>query len=142
MNYQLGALTLQELSLKREFASIGQAINIQLAGDWEGQVIEYLADLQMGLDSLNTAPQYEEERQEIFELKKQIVNTLVRRITIDRNRELHVEISLNLLGLLEDKSSSNNSGDGPSKRGQIQSGGIYTRKRLSLVHRRHCASCG
>jgi len=143
MDYQLGALTLQELSLKREFASIEQAVNIHLLGDWERHVIEYLPDLlQMGLDSLNAAPQSEEERQEIFELKKQTVNTLVRRITIDRNRELNVEMGLNLLGLLEDKSSSNNSGDGLSKRGQIQSGGIYTHKRLSLVHRRHCASCG
>jgi hypothetical protein len=74
----------------------------------------------MGLNSLNTAPQSEEERQEILELKKQTVNTLVRRITIDCNRELHVEISLNLLGLLEAKSNSNNSGGGHPKRGQIQ----------------------
>lgn len=96
----------------------------------------------MGLDSLNTAPQSEEERQEIFALKKQIVNTLVRRITIDRNRELQVEISLNLLGLLEDKSNSNNSGGGHSKRGQIQSGGIYTRIRSTRAHPHHRASCG
>jgi hypothetical protein len=127
MDYQLGTLNLQELSLKREFASIEQAVNIHLLGDWEGQVIEYLADLQMGLGSLNTAPQSEGERQKIFELKKQTVNTLVKRIMIDRNRELHVEIGLNLLGLLEDKSNSNNSGGRHSKRGQIQSGGIYTR---------------
>ena len=66
MDYQLGALTLQELSLKREFASIEQAVNIHLLGDWEMQVIEYLPDLQMGLDSLNAAPQSEEERQEIL----------------------------------------------------------------------------
>jgi site-specific DNA recombinase len=142
MDYQLGALTLQELSLKREFASIEQAVNIHLSSDWEGQVIEYLADLQIGLDSLNTAPQCEEERQEIFELKKQIVNTLVRRITIDRNRELHVEIGLNLLGLLNDKSNSNNSGGDHSKRGQIQSGGTYTRTRSVHVHPHRFSSCG
>ena len=142
MDYQLGALTLQEISLKREFASIEQAVIMHLLGDWEGQVIEYLADLQMGLDSLNAAPQSEEERQEIFELKKQTVNTLVRRITIDRNRELQVEISLNLLSLLDDKSNRDNSGDGHSKRGQIQSDGIYTRKRSTRVHPHHYASCG
>jgi len=67
MDYQLGALTLQELSLKREFASIEQAVNIHLLGDWERHVIKYLPDLlQMGLDSLNAAPQSEEERQEIL----------------------------------------------------------------------------
>ena len=96
----------------------------------------------MGLNSLNTAPQSEEERQEILELKKQTVNTLVRRITIDRNRELQVEISLNLLSLLDDKSNRDNSGDGHSKRGQIQSAGIYTRKRSTRVHPHHYAFCG
>ena len=63
MDYQLGVLTLQEISLKREFVSIEQAVNMHLLGDWEGQVIEYLADLQMGLDLLNAAPQSGEERQ-------------------------------------------------------------------------------
>ena len=122
--------------------SIEQAVNIHLLGDWEGQIIEYVADLQMGLDSLNTAPQNDEERQEIFQLRKQIVNTLVKKVTIDRNRELHVEIDLNLLGPLEDKSNSNNSGGGYSKRGQIRSGGIYTRILLIPSHPRRSSSCG
>ncbi len=51
---------------------------------------------------LNDVPQNDEERQEIFEIKKQIVNTLVRRVTIVRNREFHVEISINLLNLFND----------------------------------------
>ena len=37
-----------------------------------------------------------EDEQKIFELKRQTVTTLVRKVTIDRNRELHVEIGLNL----------------------------------------------
>lgn len=53
--------------------------NGTVLGDWEANVSEYLADLQTGLESLNAAPQTEEERQEIFELKKQIVNTLVKK---------------------------------------------------------------
>lgn len=141
MDYQLGMLTLQELSLKRELTSIGQAVNIHLSGDWEGEVKEYLADLQAGLDSLNAAPQSEEERREIFELKKQTVNTLVKRITIDRNRELHVEISLNLLGIISNQ-SNNKSGGGSSTRGQIERAGTYTRIRSTLSHHRHHASCG
>lgn len=100
MDYQLGAMTLQELGLKRELTSIGQAVNIHLLNDCEAKVKEYLADLQAGLESLNAAPQNDVDRQEIFALKKQAVNTLVRRITIDCNRELHVEISLNLLNLI------------------------------------------
>jgi hypothetical protein len=42
----------------------------QLLGDWEATVEGYLADLQMGLESLNAAPHHFEERLEIFVLKK------------------------------------------------------------------------
>ena len=104
MEYQLGAMTLQELSLKRDLASVRQAVNIHLLGDWEAKVKEYLADLRAGLESLNAIPQNDEEGQEIFALKKQTVNTLVRRVTIDCNRELFVEIGINLLNLLNDDS--------------------------------------
>jgi hypothetical protein len=100
MDYQLSPLTLQKLSLKREYANIEQAINIDALGDWEAKVREYIADLQAGLESLNSFPQNDRDRQEIFEIKRQTVNTLVRRVTIDRDRELHVEISINLLNLI------------------------------------------
>lgn len=122
MDYQLGALTLQELNLKREFTSIGQAVNIYLLGDWEAKVKEYLADLQAGLDSLNAVPQNDEERQEIFEIKKQIVNTLVGRVTIGRNRELRVVISLNLLNLINDDTSKRFEGQ---NKDQIKTVGIH-----------------
>lgn len=105
MDYQLGALTLQESSLKRELASIQQEFDIHSLGDWETRVIEYLADLQVGIESLNAVPQSEDEQGEIFELKRQAVNTLVKRITIDRNRELHVDISLNLRAIADNKSN-------------------------------------
>jgi hypothetical protein len=96
MDLQLGTLTLQELSLRRDLESIKQAINIQLLDDWEEGVRKYLARLQVGIASLNWDPQSVEEEQEIYELKRQTVTTLVRQITIDINRELHVDICLNL----------------------------------------------
>ncbi len=102
MDYQLGAIAIQELSLKREYADIGQAVNIYALGDWETRVVEYFADLQAGVDSLNVIPKNDEERLEIFEFKKQAVNTLVKRVTIDRDRQLHVVISINLLNLFHD----------------------------------------
>ena len=122
MDYQLGALTLQEVSLKRDFASIEQSINIHLLADWEERVEEYLADLQIGIDSLNAAPQSTEEQQEIFELKRQIVTTLVSRVTIDRNRELHVEIRLNLLKILNDGTPEGSEGN---NKDQIKTTGIH-----------------
>jgi hypothetical protein len=69
-------------------------------------VREYLADLQAGLESLNTEPQSEEERQEIFELKRQATKTLVRRITIDLNRELYVDICLDLLAIMKNRTGN------------------------------------
>ena len=107
MEYQLSALTMQGISLKHELSSLGQAISINALNNWEASVNEYLADLQAGIEELNNAaPQAEEERQEIFRLKKRIVDTLVKQITIDRDRELSVEIRLNLLDIIEEESQS------------------------------------
>ena len=128
MEYQLGIITLQELSLKREFASIGQAENIYSLNDWETKVKEYLADLQAGIESLNADTQNREDQQEIFAIKRQIVNTLVKKVTIDRNRELHVEISINLLRLFDDETTSGSKGKN-NTRGQIKQAGISPGRR-------------
>ena len=122
MDYQIGMLNAQELSLKHDLASVSQGINIQLFDDWEEHVREYLADLQVGIDSFNSHPQSAEDEQEIFEIKRQIVTTLVRRVTIDRNRELHVEISLDLLRILSDGIPNRFEG---TNKGQIKTAGIH-----------------
>jgi hypothetical protein len=71
MEQQLGILTMQEVSLKRELSTLGQAININALNDWEAKFSEYLADLRAGIDeSKKAAPQNEEERHVIFLLKK------------------------------------------------------------------------
>jgi DNA invertase Pin-like site-specific DNA recombinase len=122
MDYQLGTLELQEISLKRDFASIEQSINIHLLDGWEERVEEYLADLQVGIESLNADPQSPEDEQEIFELKRQIITTLVSRVTIDRNRELHVEIRLNLLKILNHGTPQGSEG---TNSGQIKTAGVH-----------------
>ena len=94
--------------------------SINALNDWEAKVEEYFADLQAGIDGLkNAAPLSEEEQHEIFQLKKQVVNTLVDRVTINRDRELSVTLRLNLLKILE----------GGSNSGAVHLGefGIYTR---------------
>ncbi|HET7144562.1 MAG TPA: hypothetical protein VFI68_11125 [Anaerolineales bacterium] len=129
-----GVMNVQELSLKREYKSIGQAVNIYVLGDWEAKIKEYLADLQTGLDSLDAVPVNDEERQEIFEIKKQIVSALVKRITIDRNRDLQVEISINLLNLSgdnpppkDDPDTRNSRTPGPKgkNKDKIKPAGVY-----------------
>jgi hypothetical protein len=69
MDYQLGALTLQQLSLKREHKSITQAVNFDALGDWETKVQKILVDLQT---SLNAVPQNDKDVQGIFKIKWQI----------------------------------------------------------------------
>ena len=139
MDYQLGALTRQEVSFKRELSSLGQAININALGDWETKINEYLVDLRAGIEELkNAVPQDEEERHNLFLLKKRIVDTLVERVTIDKNREVKVEIRLNLLQILDEEDSESNDPSAVYSR----RGGIYNRKRSHRVRRHRCAFYG
>lgn len=102
MEQQLATLTLQEISYKRDLVTLGQTININALDNWEAKFEEYLADLRAGVDELkNAAPQNDEERHSLFLLKKQVVDTLVERVTISKNCEIKVEIRLDLLAILD-----------------------------------------
>ena len=46
--------------------------------------------------SLDFEARSPEDAQEIFEIKRRTVTTLVRKVTIDRSRKLHVEIGITL----------------------------------------------
>jgi site-specific DNA recombinase len=124
MEQQLATLTLQEISYKRDLSTLGQTININALDNWEAKFEEYLADLQIGVEELkNATPQNEEERHNFFLLKKQVVDTLVEQITISKDREIKVEIRLNLLAILDqDAGLENLTPAAYSKRGEI-----YTR---------------
>lgn len=136
MQYQLSALTMQEMDLKRELSSLGHAISINALNNWEARVTEYLLDLQEGVKGLkNAVPHTDEERLEIFNLKKRIVNSLVERVTIDRERKLTVKIRLNLLDIPDTNPGQES---GAVHFGKV---GIYTRTQLPRVHRHRCAFC-
>ena len=49
LEYQMGALTIQEISLKHKLSLFGQAISINALNKWETRVNESLADLQVAL---------------------------------------------------------------------------------------------
>ena len=137
MENQLGAMTMQELSLKHELSSLGQRINLHSLNDWEEKFMEYLADLRIGVEELkNVAPQNDEERHQVFLLKKQMVDTLVHRATIDSNRKIMVDIRLNLLAILDQEAKST-----MLDLAYIGKGETYTRKRSARVHRHRCAFC-
>jgi hypothetical protein len=89
MEYQLSQLTFQEVTLKQELATLGETININALNNWEGNVVEILADLRAGVEDLKiVAPQTPEEQHEIFVLKKRVIDTLVERVEIDIDRNL------------------------------------------------------
>lgn len=136
LEYQLGTLTMQEINLKRELVALDQSININALKNWEDKVNEYLADLQAGIDELKIAvPQTSEEQHEIFLLKKRIVNALVERVTIDKERNLMVQIRLDLFDL-----ESNDPDENDSTVVQDSKDGTYSHRRSSRARPRRCAS--
>ncbi|MFZ2097002.1 MAG: recombinase family protein [Anaerolineales bacterium] len=120
MEYQLTALTLQEMNLKKEFATYGEVLQLTAHDDWEKVALEYFLDLRVGIESLNKNPESEEEKDEIFQLKRKIIKTLVNRVVIDEHRNLKVEIRVNVLDLLKQAASPNFS--------EIQKAGTYNHK--------------
>ena len=138
MEQQLHQLTFQEVSLKNELVSLGEAVNISALEDWESKVVEFLADLKTGVDELKTvAPQTLEEQHEVFLVKKRVVDTLVERIQIDRERNLQVQIRLNLLEIIG-KDARNET----IAAVQFREGETYTHIRSIRVRRHRCAFCG
>ena len=142
MENQLRGLTSIEISLKRELAMVGQSISIQALENWEQKIEEYWADLQAGIEEIkNAAPQTAEEQHQLFLLKKRIVNSLVSRVTIDKERNLEVTIRLDLFDLENNDPCGGDSTDVQTAV-QVSKDEIYTRKRSHRVHRHRCASCG
>ena len=99
--------------------------------NWEDKVQEYIGDLQIGLESLNAAPQDKEERREIFEAKREIVQTLVEKVLIGKDRKMKVVFRVNLRSLLDVEYESY----------QVQLAGTYTRIPTGRVRRRR-SGCG
>jgi site-specific DNA recombinase len=121
MEYQLGALTLQEMDLKHELATYGEIVQLTELNDWEKIAREYFLDLRAGIASLNKAPENEQEEDEIYQFKRKIIKTLVNRITIDKQRNLKIEIRVDILDLLKNAASPDFS--------EIQKAGTYIRIR-------------
>ena len=126
MESQLATLTMQEVSLRRELSSLGQSININALNNWQDRVNEYLLDMQVGLEELkNAAHQTEDEQHEIFLLKKRIVNSLVSKVTIDKDRNLKVDIRFDLFDLGNGGPDQN---DPTQPVVQVSKDGIYSRR--------------
>lgn len=90
------ALRPPDLPAAKEIVSIP---NLEL---WEEKTAEFLEDIRIGLNSLKeTAALDDQERQEIFNIKRQIVETLVEQINIGAGKKMEIVFRLNILTLLE-----------------------------------------
>lgn len=100
MDTQLAALSVQEAGIKRELASCQQTIDLKAIEGWEEKVGEYLADLRAGLEWLTVPPQNDEEALKQYEERRWVVQILVERVNISKDRELKVVFKLDVLAIL------------------------------------------
>ena len=128
MEFQLSALSFQELSLRRELTDLNETVRLSNLDGWEAQAREYLGDISAGLAWLNAEPGTDDEKREQFEARRRVVKALVDRVTIrkgdDGERDLRVVFRLDIPALLE------------QTRGSIKSAGTYT-DRFDLLPLRH-----
>jgi DNA invertase Pin-like site-specific DNA recombinase len=115
MESRLNELYRLEVELKNELASIEQSVDEHLFEGWEEKVIRYLDDLKVGIQALTAEASSDQEWLETFELKQQIVQLLVEKVTIDIHKQLTVTIHLNLLELLEESMKNGGSGGDSSQ---------------------------
>jgi hypothetical protein len=86
--------------------AIQEAIDARLLIDWESKVRQYFVDLREGIQALNRVPDTPAEQLRVCELKRQIIETLVEKINVDRNYQFTVTIRLHILGILENSSEN------------------------------------
>jgi DNA invertase Pin-like site-specific DNA recombinase len=101
MEELLTGMSVREVELKKQLVAMQELVDARLLVDWESKVEQYFADLQEGIQALNHAPDMPEEQLQVCELKRQIIETLVEKIEVDRNRQFTVTIRLHILGILE-----------------------------------------
>jgi len=84
--------------LKRKQTVVEQKVNTYAGVDWEAKVNDYLADLQSGIEELNSsAPQTPKEQYRILLLKKQL------EAIIDGKRDIQVKFRTKIIDLAVSK---------------------------------------
>jgi len=97
---QMRELYIVEERLKRRLTTIEREIEIYARFDWEEKVNAYIADLQAGIEELNSAiPKTTEEQHRVFLLKKQLVDELISAAMIDDKRDIQVEFRAKIMDL-------------------------------------------
>lgn len=129
MDQHLMDMSIREVDLKKQLNAIQDAVDAQLLVDWEGKVQQYLADLKEGIQALHRMPEAPAEQRRVVELKRQIIETLVEKVSVDRDHQFTVTIRLHLLGILENTTGN---GGSSSNGGQWPTGGTGNRSNPSI----------
>jgi len=86
--------------LKRKQTVVEQKVNTYAGVDWEAKVNDYVADLQSGIEELNSSTsQTPKEQYRIFLLKKQLVDEAI----IDGKRDIQVKFRTKIIDLAVSK---------------------------------------
>ncbi|MBI5081289.1 MAG: recombinase family protein [Chloroflexi bacterium] len=108
MQEQLELIKAQEMEIKREISLSQQIIDLNALKNWEAQAQEYLSDLRLGLDWLNTEPENDDAGLQKFNLKRRMIDVLVDHIEItkgqNKERNMNIIFRLNLLEILKQSS--------------------------------------
>jgi DNA invertase Pin-like site-specific DNA recombinase len=102
MEMQLATLTMEENYTRGELVTVNTIDKLTESADtdWQSAALAYLEDLRAGVTSLDAEPQTEEERSELFRLRRRAVQSLVERIEIGQDRKMSVVFRFNALPLL------------------------------------------
>ncbi len=119
MDAQLSELTHQELTLRHDLAETQDILSLADVEDWETQARRYLADLRASLKWLDAVPENDGVRRRQFEIKRQVVKTLVEKVLIEKDRTLRVVFFLDVATLLTQVGVT----------AEIDSVGIYSHRR-------------
>jgi hypothetical protein len=93
-----------EEQLKRKLSVVEQKMDTYVGMDWETKINDYVADLQAGIEEMNSAvPQTPEEQHRTFLLKKELVDELVEEAIIDRKRDIKVQFRAKIIDLAVSK---------------------------------------
>ena len=109
LDEQLSEMSLQEASLKRELVALAEPVAAGFLDHWDAHLNQYLEDMQEGIQALNRIPENPVEEREINRLKRQAIETLVEKVTVNQDLQFMVTIRLNMLQILENASGQGGS---------------------------------
>ena len=141
MEGQLQELEVQESYLRRELSEFQTMDELVGLGSWEEAAREWLEDLRVGIQWLDTPAKNAAEKKERFAFKRQIVLALVNNVNISgQEKHLEVVFKFDVFAFLK--------GEHPTTLPElakpadlIEMAGTYTRKRSS-PHPRPRGACG